>query len=141
MATPRSAPLTEHMGRAHRRGRRAPGFRLALVLALSLAACGASAGGDTVKLLTGDPTPGACFTNYAQGLLIVDAHAGTAIIDGDVGGTTAAVMWRMGFTGRRAGSDVQVLDPTGKVVATTGRSYTIPGGYYRDAFFACGDPR
>jgi hypothetical protein len=38
------------------------------------------------------------------------------------------VAWRPGFTARRSGSEVEVLDPQGIVVATTGRSYRFSGG-------------
>jgi len=55
-------------------------------------------------------------------------------------GTTiqgTAVYWPLGFTGRWAGSEIEVLDPDGKVIATTGRTYKLEGGYW-DGFSACG---
>ena len=113
--------------------------RLVLVLALGSVGCGPHAG--AVQLLTGDPLgPGACYTNFAEGLLVVQG-SGTAIADETAGGSpvTSPVMWRSGFTGRWAGSQIEVMDPTGKVVATTGRRYRLSGGYYQQSFFACGE--
>jgi hypothetical protein len=96
-----------------------------------------------VDLLTDNgnaPTAG-CYTNSAQGPLLVDPRYGTAIIDSDVRATAPVpVMWRVGFTGRRAGSELEVLDPHGNVVATTGRAYRIAGGYTGEdprVFWAC----
>lgn len=94
-----------------------------------------------VPLLTGVPPMvggGGCFTNSAMGLLVVDAAAGTAIIDEDVRASVPMrVMWRPGFSARRVGSEVEVLDQGGSVVATTGRRYRIDGGYVDGAFWAC----
>lgn len=98
-------------------------------LALALVVLGCA---GPVPLLTGAPTSVGdigCFTNSASGPLIVDPDHGTAIVDGDTGGATTPVMWRPGFSSRQAGSEVEVLDPDGEVVATTGRSYRIAGGY------------
>jgi hypothetical protein len=125
--------------------------RVAAVLALSLilAACAPS-----VRLITGAPTIErtsdgrivGCYTNFANGRLIVDPEFGTAIVDADVGGITSTVAWRPGFSARRAGAEVEVLDPTGRVVAITGRTYRIAGGYVKkddwpeipvNAFWAC----
>jgi hypothetical protein len=103
----------------------------ALALALSLVGCGsAEASGDPVQLITGVPPGmgGGCYTNSAVGPLIVDPTYGTAITDENGGGTTP-VVWRPGFTGRRVGSEIVVRDSNGNVVATTGRTYKIAGGY------------
>jgi multidrug efflux pump subunit AcrA (membrane-fusion protein) len=62
--------------------------------------------------------------------LVADATYGTAFVW--TGGRDAAplpVMWRRGFTGRRSGSEVQVVDPQGNVVAITGHAYLINGSY------------
>jgi hypothetical protein len=79
-----------------------------------------------------------CYTNFASGPLTVDATYGTAITDQ---GHTMPVMWPPGYTGRQAGSEVEVVDETGKVRARTGNSYQIEGGYGSQdppAFVACG---
>ena len=110
--------------------------RLAITLVMVFVAVGC---GRPIRLLTGVP-PGSsstsgesgCFTNHAAGPLIADPTYGAAIIDteGNRHSTVATpVMWRPGFTGRLIGSDVLILDPGGRVVATTGHSYRIAGGY------------
>lgn len=81
-----------------------------------------------------------CYTNFASGLLEVDATYGTAITDATIGGTRP-VMWRTGYTARHAGPEVEVLDREGHVVATTGRHYQIEGAFVGknpDSFLACG---
>lgn len=100
-----------------------------LALALTLSGCGWFAPGDPVYLLTGEPLGTAgCFTSFALGLLLEDPTYGTAIHDENGGGTTP-VMWRSGYTGHRVGSEVSVVDLLGNVVATTGQTYKIAGGY------------
>ena len=113
-----------------------------LAMALCLLGCGSVVPPwDRVELLTdnGNPPAPGCYTAAAGGPLIVDRTYGTAI---DVGSTTPVpVMWPLGFTGRRSGSEVEVLDPDGKVVATTGRTYNLRGGFALDdprVFWACG---
>lgn len=131
----------------------------ALALALCLVGCGGLLS-DRVQLLTGPPNhDGACFAATGSGLLVVDPMYGTAIIGPDsmveLGDEPVTVAWRPGFTARRIGSEVEVLDPWGNVVATTGRSYTIFGGLVSaggssglnwpelgtNVFWACGDPQ
>ena len=97
-----------------------------LALALCLLGCGSVVlPWDRVDLLTRAPmTVGggpSCYTAATTGLLTVDPVYGTAI-------GSMAVMWPLGFTGRRVGSEVEVLDPHGKVVAMTGRIYELRGG-------------
>jgi hypothetical protein len=108
--------------------------RVAVTLALSLCrsvvlGCGPS--DDGVQLITGRPPQAAsgCFTNSAAGLLIVDPKYGTAIRDRASGGATTTLAWRPNFSARRLGAEVEVLDPLGNVVATTGQAYRIDGGY------------
>lgn len=127
---------------------------LGLALALALAIAAAGCGGAQVPLLTGNggfehPTANpdgllpivGCYTNFASGELIVDRVNGTAIVDGSV---TLPIRWPEGYTGRQAGSEVEVLDGAGKVVAITGRRYQIEGGTQPAengdprAFLACG---
>jgi hypothetical protein len=130
-----------------------------VLLALSLAIAAIGCAGAQVYLLTGnDPNrpldrsrPPAttvtstfpqvgCYTNFAMGLLMVDATYGTTITDGSIGGTRP-VMWPTGYTGRRAGPEVDVLNREGHVVATTGRRYQIEGAFVGKnpaSFLACG---
>jgi hypothetical protein len=140
--------------------------RLAATLALALLVVGCGLIDDRVPLLTGhDRTvrnPAGCYTFSANGPLVVDPKYGTAIINMDtvkVMGLASPppavpVAWRPGFTGRRVGSEVEVLDPDGHVVATTGRNYVIEGAgvggddmvgrtgldqFPESVFWSCGD--
>lgn len=104
----------------------------ALGLAMCLAGCSSSTRlGQPVELLTGvQPFDQAtCETYFAVDWMIVDAQYGTAVIDSAFN-TAIPVMWRPGFTGRRIGSEVVVLDPGGRLVAQTGRGYRIQGTYW-----------
>lgn len=91
--------------------------------------------GEPVPLLTGwglgSAEKGAgCHTLSVRGVLVADPTSGTAIkVDSGSPfvGKTMPVMWLPDFTGRRVGSEVVVLDPEGKVVATTGLRYQIAG--------------
>lgn len=113
---------------------------LTLVLGVLAAACGGS-----VSLLTGNGGLGSatdgmvgCYTNFAQGQLVVDAAYGTAIVEN---GRATPVMWPRGSTARQSGSDVEVVDTKGTVVARTGSRYQIEGGYSGSnprSFVACG---
>jgi hypothetical protein len=58
-----------------------------------------------------------------SGLLVADETNGTAI-----GPLRKPVLWPPGFTARRVGSEVQVLEGLGRVVATTGQTYVLDGG-------------
>ena len=99
--------------------------RVALVslAALLLAGCGSSA--DPVPLLTATepdgPGNGACYLWYGQGELIEDATAGTAVKQPD--GVIIELSWPMGYTARRSGGTIEVLDTSGQVAAVTGRKY------------------
>ena len=98
--------------------------------------------GSPVPLLTG---PGVaydgismCYTSFASGELTLDAAYGTAIVESD---HPIPVMWPDGYTGRRSGSQVEVVDKSGHVVARTGTRVRIEGGFTGDsprAFLACG---
>ena len=99
-----------------------------LVTALALAVClfGCGSAGEPVELLT-DVTagPGGCWLNAYQSNEELVAHPeyGTAIKYGS--GAIEAAVWPRGFTARRNGSEVEVLDASGAVVATTGRRYAF----------------
>ena len=113
--------------------------RVFVTLVLAMVAVGCALLRDRVPLLAGDydgmASSGACFASMSvRGPLVVDPTYGTAVMDGVVieGATSAHVVpvaWRPGFTARRSGPEVEVLDPQGNVVAVTGRRYVIPGGY------------
>ena len=97
-----------------------------VALALSLLGCyagGASAPpGESVPLLTGALS---CYAGGEGGPtapLVVDPKYGTSF-------NGQPVMWPSGYTARRAGSEVEVLNTHGKVIATTGRTYHIAHAY------------
>ena len=106
-----------------------------LVLALALAAC---APGEPVKLAT-NPTGQGCFLASTIGLLIPDRVAGTAIVQEDMGKATVPVSWPAGYTGRRSGNDIEVVDSAGHVVARTGQRMKLLGGYGDGTWVACTD--
>jgi hypothetical protein len=89
-------------------------------LALFLLGCGSpNPLSDQVELLTGIE---ACYAGGQSptngGLLLPDPKYGTRF-DGQ-----GPVMWPVGYTGRRlSNGDVEVLNTTGGVVATTGKRY------------------
>ena len=43
--------------------------------------------------------------------------------------TPATPVWPSGYSARSAASAIEVLDPQGRVVARTGQSITLAGGY------------
>jgi hypothetical protein len=99
--------------------------RLSATLALALCLLGCS--GEPVTLLTG-VDPDACYAGGETGMtgrLVVDPKYGTSF-------NGKPVMWPVGFTARRAGAEVEVLDAQGTVRATTGRTYHISIGYVSD---------
>ncbi len=108
------------------------GVLLVSLAALLLAACGAS--GEPVPLLTAtEPDPlgsGACYLWYGQGELVEHATAGTAVKEQS--GRIRALEWPMGYTARRSGGSIEVLDTTGNVVAVTGRKYRFSTSSWGD---------
>jgi hypothetical protein len=76
-----------------------------------------------VELLTGTDAHGC----YAGG----EGHYEGPLVAGGEYGTTVngkPVMWPVGWTGRRVGFEVEVLDDTGKVRAITGKRYKFDLG-------------
>jgi hypothetical protein len=101
-----------------------------VVVVLCLAGCGPSTG----SLVTGDgPLNGGCYLTQVTGRLVFDPSYGTAIIvDGSQTGVQhglTIVAWPPGETVRPNGSEFDVLDPQGRVVATTGQRYAVIGNF------------
>jgi hypothetical protein len=117
-------------------------LRVALIatLGLALTGCGTSEPTETagVHLLTGEITgmAGACYADVAahKTLLSIDPMDGTAMFDGE---QLIPVMWPVGYTARLAGEQVQVLDASGEVIATTGRFYALIGRFHAGFFQTC----
>ncbi len=81
-----------------------------------------------------DGRSGGCSLGWGtEGRLVIGPSGGTAVVveGGDFAkvGDTLPVLWWPKFTGRRVGNDVEVLDPDGKVVATTDQRYRIESAY------------
>jgi hypothetical protein len=89
------------------------------VLALSLVGCGAWPW-DRPPLLTraetDDPNTGCVLMGFF-GQLVPDPESGTAIVGAL---DRHPIRWPHGYTARRVGSELEVIDPIGKVVAVTG---------------------
>jgi hypothetical protein len=120
---------------------------LAFLVGLAGAAFLSGLSGRPVPLLTGwgalgphDDGMVRCYTNFAVGHLVVDAEFGTALIED--GREAVPVMWPPGTTGRQAGSEVEVVNKKGAVIARTGNRYQIEGAgsarYPLPGWLACG---
>ena len=120
---------------------------VAFLVGLAGAAYLSGLSGRPVPLLTGwgplgphDDGMVGCYTNFAVGQLVVDAEFGTALIED--GRDTVPVMWPPGTTGRQAGSEVEVVNRKGVVIARTGNRYQIEGAgsarYPEPGWLACG---
>ena len=98
----------------------------------------ASAEAETVVLLTGNLEPVGCPAAVIEGELIPDASAGSAIMAGDL---VRAIRWPVGYSGRRAAGEVEILDQAGRVVARTGTRVRLSGGEIEPGIWlACPDP-
>jgi hypothetical protein len=120
---------------------------LAFLVGLAGAAYLSGLSGRPVPLLTGwgalaphDDERIGCYTNFAVGQLVVDGEFGTALIED--GRDAVPVMWPPGTTGRQAGSEVEVVNKKGAVIARTGNRYQIEGAgsarYPLPGWLACG---
>jgi hypothetical protein len=97
--------------------------------------------GGGVALKTGGISGGSgavgCYTSGTIGELVADPVAGTAIIERS--GRRIAVTWPRGWTGRRSGWEVEVVNASNAVVLRTGTRVSLMGGYYSDgSFLTCG---
>lgn len=90
-------------------------------LALLVAGCSAApvaTRGEQVPLLPTDREPG-CVGVYEVMDIVADPNVGTVSRQG------WPLKWPRGYTGWRFGAEVQVLDPDGEVVLTTGQRYEL----------------
>ena len=53
--------------------------------------------------------------------MIADPTSGTPVVKG----SNASLQWPRGYTAHRAGTEVQVLDESGRLVLTTGGRYEL----------------
>ena len=100
--------------------------------------------GPAVPLLTGEGYggQGGCYLNFFVDELVVDPVNGTAVIeshttDGQPKTRVVPIMWPSGYSARRSGSEVEVLTRNGEVVARTGATYRIQGGYEGNVWRTC----
>ena len=118
-------------------------MRAIVVLAVAVCAlgCGPAAPAATSFLLTTDVSGGNPCTasESVTGVLVLDATLGLVIRD-DLGVVTP-IVWRQSDKARQLpGGDIEVLDSSETVIATSGNRYRI-GGYrppaWDGAFWAC----
>lgn len=100
--------------------------------------------GEPAPLLTGEGYggQGGCYLNFFVDELVADPVNGTAVIesytvDGQPKTRVVPIMWPSGYTARHSGSEVEVLAGNGQVVARTGATYRIQGGYEGDIWRTC----
>jgi len=101
---------------------------LLLSIAALLAACAPS---SPVSILTHDYP---CYTDFLDGHLVVDADSGVAV-ESDRG--RFPVVWPKGAMGRMSGSQVEVLDSRGSVMARTDTDVRLGGAKVQEGWYAC----
>ena len=82
---------------------------------------------DVVLAYRTDPFTPMCHLNYKHGTLVAHAPTGVAIAERD-GGPLVPILWPAGFTARRFGTEIEILNESGKVIAVTGNRYKFDGG-------------
>jgi hypothetical protein len=101
-----------------------------LASALFFAACEAQ---EPVTILTGSA---ACYDGWS-GDLAFDAV--TNSVSFDIGVGPEPIQWPLGYTGRRSGQEVEILNRAGKVLYRTGTRVSLLGdGYTDEVFRVCG---
>ena len=99
---------------------------VAMLLLVGAAGCmGAPSVGPDTVLLKGRIDGSHCRASFTVGTLVAQA-IGIGIQRED--GKVLDIYWPDGFTGRRAGTEVEILDGMGRVVAATGQRYKLRGG-------------
>ena len=90
-----------------------------------------------------------CYLDFSEGRLVVDPKYGTAIVESIPGPDPGMenlpptpVIWPDGCRARLSGPEIEVLDQSGRVVARTGTSIHLNGGYQSGSpgWLACGLP-
>lgn len=93
----------------------------------------------TVQLLNSSQGTVGCPSNVIEGDLVVDASAGTAISATDY---RRPIKWPYGYSGRAQGSVIEIVGPTGQVVARTGTKIRLGGGEAEQGIWvACPNPQ
>ena len=109
--------------------------RIAATLALALCVLGCSIFQPPVKLLTyTELAVWACCDPLIGGQLLPDPDVGTVLrVEED--GRLEPITWPAGYTGRLAGSEVEILNERGEVVARTGQKYVCRQSANTPAFW------
>jgi hypothetical protein len=94
--------------------------------ALLVAGCGSFGLSVPLRTATGPgPLPeGSCYLSYGGGDFIEHPTYGVAVANEN---GIYELEWPIGFTARRSGGNIEVLDTKGTVVAVTGRKIRIDG--------------
>jgi hypothetical protein len=108
---------------------------VAVLAAALLGGCAATLPGDPVAILTDSGYSSdtmSCWLpiNMDSEVLVADPKTGTALEGAN--GEHLAAKWPPGYTGRRVGSEVNVYDAHGMLVATTGQRYRFDWVAYPD---------
>jgi hypothetical protein len=130
-----------------------------IAIALLVLACGQQPAaspqpslGEQVPLLTGrvvGKEDAGCYLNFMVGILNTDETYGTKMAGGEDWPQTP-IMWPVGYTGYRVGSEIAVVDEFGHVVGITGQYYAIDMGAANNdvvepnvpgTWLTCGPPR
>jgi hypothetical protein len=108
----------------------------ALVLAVGIVACSGSS--VTLKTIAPNDAEEGCYSSGISGELVTDPTAGAAIIDPT--GHRYLVTWPGSWTGRRSGSEVEIINRLGKVAYMTGTQVNLSGGFsfVDESFIVCG---
>ena len=94
---------------------------IALAIALCLLGCGAPIG-ERVPLVTDETQRGGgCWLLHEVVDVVADPTSGTPSFKS----SGAPLRWPRGYTARRAGPEVEVLDAAGRVVLITGGRYEV----------------
>ena len=106
-----------------------PGGRMRWItasLALAVSLLGCAIRGEQVPLITDEAVSGSgCVLMYQIVDVMADPTSGTVIK-----GSGEPLRWPKGYTARRVGSEVQVLDRAARVVLTTGSRYWMCPAIY-----------
>jgi len=111
------------------------GATIAAIAACAPAQLGtAPATGAPVQLRTAPAAVNVCDDALGSGRLVANAQTGLAFSDAT--GATIPILWPFGYSARREGSGIALLDKTGKVVAHEGDFVQAGGGSDGKGVFA-----
>ena len=98
------------------------------LLGATIAAC------TPVQLRTGPAAVNVCDDALGSGRLVANAQTGLAFVDAT--GATIPILWPFGYSARREGTGIVLVDETGKVIAHEGDFVQAGGGTGNEGLFA-----